>query len=352
MITGYEPAQTVAPAWADLWRRHGADPFGAPGWHLAWATAFAPGCDTVLTARGRDGTLHGVLPLDRRRASVSLAANAHTPRASVVADGPDALAALARAFARSASAEIVAAPLVAGSAPAAALQAALAGERLIAATHVQMRSPYLDVTADPAEHLARKMRKEIARGGRRLEESGPLTLDVTHAGEDALRGFDDLVRIEGLGWKGEAGTSIAAEPGARDFYGDVVRWAADEGLLWMVVLRAGDTPVAAELDLRHGDSLYSLKMGFDPAYAKTGPGHVMVARLLARAWQDGVRRYEMLGADDAYKMRWTSTVHDVLSLRAFRATPRGLTAYGVRRLAPSVRRRAAVVAGAGRRRWR
>lgn len=352
MITGFEPVDTVAPAWDELWRRHGHDPFGAPGWHVAWTRAFAPDADTVLTVRGPGGALHGVLPLHRHRSVVSLAANAHTPRAAVVADSPDALAALARAFARSAVPELVAAPVVAGTPLAAALRTAVRDERLLSTDHVQMSSPYLDLTADPTAHLPRKMRKELGRGGRRLEESGELTLDVTHGGEEALRGFDDLVRIEDLGWKGDEGTSIAGEPGARGFYGDVVRWAAGAGLLWMVVLRAGGAPVAAELDLRHGECLYSLKMGFDPAYAKTGPGHVMMAQLLAHAWDEGVRRYEMLGADDPYKMRWTSAVHDVTSLRAYRATPRGLTAFGMRRLAPGLRRQMSAVADAGRRRWR
>lgn len=313
--------------------------------------AFPPAGEAgALTLRdASDGALRAVLPLVTSAGWARVPANDHTPAVAPVADGPDALAALAEAVVRLAPAVRVT-PLDADHPFREALRRAAGARRGIVRERTVLRSPYALVPDEgPLALVSRSLRKELGRHRRRLEGLGALTLEVSRGAEDGCRALDDLLRIEAMGWKGAGGTAIAADVAARAFYAHVTDWAAATGRLRLAVLRLDGRPVAAELDLAEGDALHSLKTGFDPEFAKQGPGHLLVALLLERLAPEGVKRYEMLGDADAYKMRWTDRVHEMRELTVFAPTPRGVAALGRSRVVPAVRRRlTGLAARAGR----
>lgn len=340
MIPGLETPASVAQDWERLADATGAPPHHRPGWLTAWTQAFAPAADVVvLTVRGRDGALHAAAPLIRRGGVIASPTNEHSPGYGAVCDSPDARDRLASALVRL-GATLRIGPVAVDDPLRAEVHAAAARRRCIVMESPVLQSPYADIGEEgPLALVSRSLRKEIGRGRRRLEDVGELRLDVARDTESARRALDDLLRIEALGWKGRDGTAIVSRPETRLFYEAITGWAASTGRLRLAVLRVAERPVAAELDLAEGDALYSLKMGFDPEFAKTGPGHVLVAMLLEALQPEGLRRYEMLGNADAYKMRWTSTVREMVDVACFAPSPAGLAQFGRTRVAPALARR-------------
>jgi CelD/BcsL family acetyltransferase involved in cellulose biosynthesis len=82
--------------------------------------------------------------------------------------------------------------------------------------------------------------------------------------------------------------------------------------------------VACQLAIEEQGVLYCMKMGYDPAFARFAPGHLTLHDVFAWAFASGLERVELLGDDDAWKRRWTSTFRDRLQLRAFRPGASGV----------------------------
>lgn len=343
MRTALEDVGRAAADWDALADRVGAGPFHRPAWVRAHVEAFSPAARLVLaTARADDGTLRAAIPFLHHGRELVPPTNDHTPSFGPVYDGPEAAAALAGLLAAGDATRVMLRPFDASDPFRDHMRSAAAGRRMIVHEHVMRRAPYVELTGEgPAALVSRGLRKEIGRGRRRLGELGELRLQIASTPAELPGALADLLAIEALGWKGEGGTAMASDPAAERFYRAVATWAAETRRLRLAVLRVDERPVAAELDILDGDVLYALKMGVAPEYRRTGPGHILMWMLLERVGpEDGVRRYEMLGEDDPYKMRWTDRTREMTEMSVFPRSPGGALAFGRHRLAPAVARRA------------
>ena len=100
-------------------------------------------------------------------------------------------------------------------------------------------------------------------------------------------------------------------------------WAAARGALRLLVLRLDGRPLAALLGVQDDGVHYLLKGGFDPAYARYSPGQLVLAQAIASAFADGLRRVELGGGADAYKLQWADTVRELVAMSAFAPSAAG-----------------------------
>jgi CelD/BcsL family acetyltransferase involved in cellulose biosynthesis len=338
----------VSPEWDALADRTGAPPFLRPGWFDAWFAAFGKGSPEVLAVRDA-GRLVAVLPMQRRAGALVAPSNWHTPQFDAVAE-PGAEGELAAMLlgrrARHVTLAFVdpAAPLVA------ALRAhgGAAGRRLLLRT--VERSPYLPISGNwddfERARLSGDRRRTIGTRRRRLQDMGALGLEVSDGRVDLARRLVEVFGVEARSWKGEAGTAIGARPDTRRFYTELASWAAERGFLRLAFLRVDDRPAAFDLSLEDRGVHYMLKSSYDPAFARGAPGLVLRAEMLARAFGQGLKRYEFLGQDEPWKLLWTDECRDVAVVHAFAGATGALEwaahAYG----RPAAERGLAVAAGA------
>jgi CelD/BcsL family acetyltransferase involved in cellulose biosynthesis len=337
----------IAQEWDDLADRAGADPFARPGWFSAWWGAFGDeGRLGVVALRGA-GRLRALAPLVRRGPITSSPTNAHTPRFALLGEDDESLEDLAAILLRLRQRRLSLSPLDAGGPSLAAMRSAGEAARYRLVERVELQSPYRSLEGIGAadELVERKMRKELRRCRRRLEELGTLAL-VAERGDGALdAALADAFEVEARGWKGGAGTAIASSPETRRFYEDVARWAARRGSLRLMQLRLDGRLLAFELDLLEGGSLYSLKAGFDPEHARHSPGHLVALAAVEEALAAGARTYELLGDAEPYKMRFTDTCRELRSIEASSPTAGGRAEHLKMRVVRPVRGRARRAAG-------
>jgi hypothetical protein len=67
------------------------------------------------------------------------------------------------------------------------------------------------------------------------------------------------------------------------------------------LLRLDGIPIAWDIDILHGDTLYSYNRAFDGVYRRLAPGKVLHYTNLEVAWKRGVRQVELLGDTDPFK---------------------------------------------------
>jgi CelD/BcsL family acetyltransferase involved in cellulose biosynthesis len=320
-------AGPIAAEWDALADQIGAAPWLRPGWIGAWFECFASGSPRVVALR-RDGRLSAVLPLQMRRRALASPTNWHTPEFAPVAEDAGIERTLVEALFSGAPRRLALSFLPdRGSTAAEHLEAAAAraGYRVI--RRVVLRSPYIEINRAwdelEKERLTSKRRGNLRRMFRGLGGEGRLSLEVA----DGREGLDELLeeafRIEALGWKGTEGSAILSSPETRRFYTEVARWAARRGWLRMLFLRLDGRAVAFDFALELGDVHYLVKVGFDPAFGRFAPGVLMRHDMIERAFSLGLRRYEFLGSDDAYKLEWTDRCHERTLVQAFRPSPSG-----------------------------
>ncbi len=134
----------------------------------------------------------------------------------------------------------------------------------------------LDATRDSdallRDALGAKKLKELRRQRHRLAEHGAVHFDVARTPEDVTCAIETFLTVEASGWKGRRGTALVQHDGDARFVRRATVALAETRQCEIVSLRAGDTPVAAAIVLRHQDRAFYFKLGIDERFAKFSPG--------------------------------------------------------------------------------
>jgi GNAT acetyltransferase-like protein len=134
----------------------------------------------------------------------------------------------------------------------------------------------LDATRDADEllrdALGAKKLKELRRQRHRLAEHGAIRFDVARRPDDVAAALETFLRLEASGWKARRGTALMQDDGDASFIRRAAPALAEMGQCEMVTLRAGETPVAAAIVLRHQDRAFYFKLGIDERFARLSPG--------------------------------------------------------------------------------
>ena len=134
----------------------------------------------------------------------------------------------------------------------------------------------LDATRDSdallRDALGAKKLKELRRQRHRLAEHGAVHFDVARTPEDVGSAIETFLTLEASGWKGQRGTALVQNDGDASFVRRATVALAETRQCEIVSLRAGNTPVAAAIVLRHQDRAFYFKLGIDERFAKFSPG--------------------------------------------------------------------------------
>lgn len=134
----------------------------------------------------------------------------------------------------------------------------------------------LDATRDAddllRDALGAKKLKELRRQRHRLAEHGEVTFDVARTPDDVARALEIFLVLEAGGWKGGRGTALLQQEGDAAFIRRAARLLAEQNQCEIATLRAGTTPVAGAIIVRHQERAFYFKLGVDERFAKFSPG--------------------------------------------------------------------------------
>jgi CelD/BcsL family acetyltransferase involved in cellulose biosynthesis len=273
--------------------------------------------EPVLVGAARRGTLVAALPLARRGRALLALRSDHTPRVDAIGDraAAPALWQAIRSINGWDTLELRGVP--ADSFLALELPALARAEHCRAYVREVSRAPWFEVEG-VEERIHRRFRGDMRRLERQL---GGVELErVTAFDRAALR---DVLRLEASSWKGRAGTAIACEAKLVAFYAATARVFARRGQLTIAFLRARGERIAACFALEDSETFHLLKIAHDPAYARFGPGQLLVRETALDAARRGLARYDLLGHDTAYKMKWTDKVRSHVAITVYAPSLRG-----------------------------
>jgi len=328
-----DPARFAALAepWDELAALHPA-PFGRHAWFAAWWDAFGAGRELAICALWRDAQLAAVFPLSRSGRRLAALANLHSPRFRPLARDAEALAeVVGAAFAAGAGELVVANVPVAGPESEALARAARDAGWLALATH-RHASPVVELGGDLESYLrARKLGRGsgVERKRRKAEREHEVAFTLVEAPVDLEREFEAGFAVEGSGWKGARGTAVLADPATATFYRRLAEAFAARGELRLSRMELDGQVVAFDFSLLSANRLYLLKTGYDERFRALAPGLVLRLGIVERCFELGLETHELLGADDAWKRKFSTTEREQEWWRCYprRPVPAGRYVY-------------------------
>jgi len=173
---------------------------------------------------------------------------------------------------------------LAGSLTEALRQVCAAQGRAIGLVHREERALLASALSPEAyldAALSGKKRKELRRQHARLSELGPLDCTRSRDGAGLAEWTEAFLNLEAAGWKGRAGSALAASPATAGLFTAALRGAAERGRLERLTLTLQGRPIAMLATFLASPGAFAFKTTFDEAYARFSPGVLLQRENLA-----------------------------------------------------------------------
>jgi CelD/BcsL family acetyltransferase involved in cellulose biosynthesis len=162
------------------------------------------------------------------------------------------------------------------------------------------------------EHLPAKLRHEIKRKARKLEqEAGPWHICLATA--DDLESFlDTFVEMHRTS---EGPKGVFMQPGMEIFFRRLGEAFLPRGIFNLTFIELeGHRKLAGTIGFRFEGTFFLYNSAFDRAYQAVSPGMVLVAEDIRIAIEGGCRAFDLLKGDYAYKYRFGAVPRPVKRL--------------------------------------
>lgn len=194
----------------------------------------------------------------------------------------------------------------------------------------QASTPYIPLDeswSTPESKISSRRRSDFRRSQRQAAELGEVSTEIlSPSARDVDRLLDLAFEVENRSWKGEQGTALARDAARGAFYRRYTRHVASRGQLRIGLLRIGGQTAAMQISIVQSAALWVLKVGYDPQFQKASPGILLMIEQIKQAVAEGLACYELLGTVEPWIQVWTEHERKCVSLRAYPANFRGLTA--------------------------
>jgi len=323
LVGGVELIESLGDEWRALCAEGpSSDPFFRPGWIAAYLRAFEPKARLRIVVVRADGRVRLILPLLEERSTLRgfpvrklrAAAGVHSCRFDLVRGQGDAEPWIHAAWShlrQTGGWDVIEICDVPAGGAVERLAAHAAADGHPTGAWESMRTPYVRLSGakDVDEILKRTgshFRANLRRRRRRLEEKGALRMRrIDGADPEALSRFYELER---MGWKGDRGTAIDCDRRTRQFYDEIARWGAAEGILSLRALELDGRAIAMHYGLTSGGRYLLPKPAYDPSLSSCSPGQLLLHEVLRDGIEHGLTEFDFLGPWMEWKADWTQDV--------------------------------------------
>ena len=183
---------------------------------------------------------------------------------------------------------------------------------------------------EPERHLNAGRRSDLRRARRIAESFGPVCYEILSPTPAELPSLlEEALRVEAASWKGQDQSALMHDPVRGPFYRHYAALAGEQGILRLCFLRLGEQIAAMQFAVEYGNALWLLKIGYDEKFARCSPGSLLMVETIRYAAKRGLRSYEFLGTAAPWTRVWTTLERPCVSVWAYPAKLRGVSALAI-----------------------
>lgn len=328
--------EAIAEAWDALAARD-AMPFSLSAWYAAWWEGYGVGRTMRVCTVWDAGELVALLPLCARGERLETMANVESCVCRPLASDADALRRLAEAVLGERYGLLEVKRLPEGDPGIDALAEAARATGRLHLVEPDITSPIVDTRGTLEEYRAArktKWHKNLWRLYRKLVRDNDAELRLIEAPSDLDAELRTGFEVESSGWKRAHGSAILSRPENETYYRRLAERFHARGELRISSISIDGRMVAWDLGILHGNRLYSPKSGYLEEFRPLAPGLVLELATIERCFAEGIEAHELLGSDEDYKLRFSTSERRHRVFRAFPRRPRPALRYAWRRYAP------------------
>jgi CelD/BcsL family acetyltransferase involved in cellulose biosynthesis len=170
--------------------------------------------------------------------------------------------------------------------------------------------PFVELTGSFDEYLRGRpgrfrynLRSRLAR----LEKLGRVELRVIRDAASVAGALGRLRQLHARRWAGQyTSTTFSSSATAFGFYVAACEQYANRGMLDLTLLEVEGRAVAASLGFVDRGCYYYYLPAWDPEFSVYAPASILVARLIERAFEMRLERFDFMIGDEEYKDRWAT----------------------------------------------
>ncbi len=188
--------------------------------------------------------------------------------------------------------------------------------------------PYIDTTTSWDEFLiqkfSRKRRHELRRVLRRFEEREGTRVVYATTPEETTSLLDVLFTLHRARFTDQGKETSFEGDEVAAFHRALATTLVTRDELFLAALYDGDKPLACYYGFRDGDKMYHFQSGIASIERGTSPGTILRAIVLRdMVFGSGLREFDFLDGDEAYKFQWATGVRGLYDLHIARPSRRG-----------------------------
>ncbi len=178
-------------------------------------------------------------------------------------------------------------------------------------------------------------RRNLRRQRKKLDALGRVEVLFAQDRKDLDRAFEEFVRVEASGWKGANGTGSAIMLDSKlvQFYKDLIGSQAGDKRCLITLLKLDGVAIAAQFCVITRSTLYLLKIAYNEAFSKAGPGSQLLYELLQYCCASPSITHVSLVSAPAWAIgRWNPDIQDVWDAYVFNSNWLGMVSFAAKRL--------------------
>jgi CelD/BcsL family acetyltransferase involved in cellulose biosynthesis len=196
-------------------------------------------------------------------------------------------------------------------------------------TTVATTAPYTAADVDWDElheigpHWLKRIRKRLPRflrDGWALER---------FTGTEASARLDQVAEVEARSWKGTENVMRLQPGGGQELFRHAFETLGTRGEMQLWLASLNGRPAAYKIDFVLPGRLWVYQLGYDEEFQRASVGSFLCYVGIEQAWRGGVREYDYLSGDEAYKVERTMASRTIRHLAIHPRTLRGHLAFAV-----------------------
>lgn len=334
----------IGPAW-DALAAIDPMPFSLRAWYGAWWEAYGSRRELRVCTVWEADDLVALWPLCRRPGRLESMGNIESSVCRPLARDAEALAQAAAAVAAERYDLLEVKRLPEGDPAIEALRRVARDARRLHLVEPDITSPIVDTTGtleDYRRATKSKWHKNMWRVYRKLVREHDAELRLVEPPADIEAELRAGFEVESSGWKASEGSAILSHPENQEFYRQLATRFQERGELRTSSVTIGGRMIAWDFGILHRNRLYSPKSGYVEEFRPLAPGLVLELATIERCFEQGIEAHELLGTNEPYKLRFSTSERRHRVFRAFPRRPKPALRYAWRRFAPDALRRAHV----------